>query len=121
MAPSLGLRSCGRIRDNPEGTPRIGHPDDHDGHVVAGIVGLEPEHVAGDFLGQRGCRSGVGGDDRLAAAVAANAGSAAALAEGVVHEVLDFQSNDPKDDVAVVAVRVPGAPRGSLGVVPDSR
>ncbi len=68
-------------------------------------------------------------DDRLAAAVVTNAGSANALAEGIAHDVLRFQSNDPNDDVAVVALRVPPAarpsgpvtdPRGSLGVVPDS-
>lgn len=67
-------------------------------------------------------RSGAGfyGDHRLAEAVAGNVGSATALAEGIAHDVLRFQSDDPKDDVAVVALRVPIGPRGSLGVVPDS-
>lgn len=51
------------------------------------------------------------GEDRLVATVAANAGSAIALAESVVQEVLAFQAHDPKDDVALVAVRVP-TPRG---------
>jgi sigma-B regulation protein RsbU (phosphoserine phosphatase) len=60
------------------------------------------------------------GESRLEAVIAANAGSATALADGVAGDVLRFQSDDPQDDVAVVAIRVPAPPRGSLGVVPDS-
>jgi sigma-B regulation protein RsbU (phosphoserine phosphatase) len=49
------------------------------------------------------------GDDRLRASVSRHAGSAAALADGVLADVLDFQSGDARDDIAVVAVSVPSA------------
>jgi sigma-B regulation protein RsbU (phosphoserine phosphatase) len=49
------------------------------------------------------------GDDRLRASVARHAGSAASLADGVLADVLDFQSGDARDDIAVVAVSVPAA------------
>jgi sigma-B regulation protein RsbU (phosphoserine phosphatase) len=61
------------------------------------------------------------GDRRLGAVIAANHRmSATDLVDAIVGDVLEYQSNDPRDDVAVVAVRVPVNPRGSLGVVPDS-
>lgn len=47
------------------------------------------------------------GDERLVAAVSAHEGSAAALVQGVLDEVLVFQGNRPRDDIAVVAVQVP--------------
>jgi sigma-B regulation protein RsbU (phosphoserine phosphatase) len=59
------------------------------------------------------------GERRLEAVIAGHAGSAAGLVDGIAGDVLRYQSDHPTDDVAVVAVHVP-APRGSLGVVPDS-
>jgi sigma-B regulation protein RsbU (phosphoserine phosphatase) len=50
------------------------------------------------------------GDERLHASVARHAGSASSLADGVLADVLDFQSGDARDDIAVVAVSVPTAP-----------
>jgi sigma-B regulation protein RsbU (phosphoserine phosphatase) len=47
------------------------------------------------------------GDDRLRDSVVSRAGSAAAIADGVVADVLDFQGGDARDDIAVVVVRVP--------------
>jgi sigma-B regulation protein RsbU (phosphoserine phosphatase) len=47
------------------------------------------------------------GDERLAASAAAAGGSAASLVDGVLADVLAFQSGDARDDIAVVAVRVP--------------
>ncbi len=49
------------------------------------------------------------GEYRLQAVVADHMGSATALAEGLAEDVLRFQSGDPRDDVAVVTVRVPAA------------
>lgn len=67
-------------------------------------------------------RSGRGfyGERRLFEVIAGHTGSASGLVEGIAADVLRYQSDDPADDMAVVAVRVPAAPRGSLGVVPDS-
>jgi sigma-B regulation protein RsbU (phosphoserine phosphatase) len=48
------------------------------------------------------------GDERLAASVLAHR-DAALPAEDVLAEVLDFQQGNARDDIAVVAVRVPGA------------
>ena len=50
-----------------------------------------------DFFGER----------RLEEAAAKGAGSAAAMVAVVLDEVLAFQSGDPRDDVALLAVRVP--------------
>jgi sigma-B regulation protein RsbU (phosphoserine phosphatase) len=50
------------------------------------------------------------GDARLlatVAAVAADAPSAGVLIEGILAQALQFQSGDPRDDITVVAVRVP--------------
>lgn len=47
------------------------------------------------------------GESRLRASVAGGAGSAATLAEGVLADVLQFQLGDARDDIAIVAVRVP--------------
>jgi sigma-B regulation protein RsbU (phosphoserine phosphatase) len=46
------------------------------------------------------------GDERLLSA-AARDGSAAALVESLVREVVDFQAGRPRDDIAVLAVGVP--------------
>ena len=51
------------------------------------------------------------GEERLRANVARGSGSAASLAETLVADVLAFQGGDARDDIAVVAVRVP-PPRG---------
>jgi phosphoserine phosphatase RsbU/P len=47
------------------------------------------------------------GDARLRGAVAAYTESASSLTEGILGDVLQFQSGEPRDDIAVVAVRVP--------------
>jgi phosphoserine phosphatase RsbU/P len=51
------------------------------------------------------------GEDRLEAALSRHAASATSLTHGVLAEVLDFQSGLARDDIALVAVRVP--PDGS--------
>jgi sigma-B regulation protein RsbU (phosphoserine phosphatase) len=50
------------------------------------------------------------GEERLAASVARGTGSATSLAETLVGDVLAFQGGDARDDIAVVAIRVPTAP-----------
>jgi phosphoserine phosphatase RsbU/P len=50
------------------------------------------------------------GDDRLRVSVARHAGSARSLADGVLADVLEFQSGDARDDIAVIAVSVPVSP-----------
>ena len=47
------------------------------------------------------------GDDRLAATITANGASATSLVGGILREVLAFQNGDPRDDIAVVAIRLP--------------
>ncbi|MCU1676187.1 MAG: rsbP 3 [Frankiales bacterium] len=46
-------------------------------------------------------------DDGLSRSVARNAGSASTVAEGILADVLHFQGGVPRDDIAVVAFRVP--------------
>jgi sigma-B regulation protein RsbU (phosphoserine phosphatase) len=55
------------------------------------------------------------GDERLRARVAAGGGSAVTVVDGVLQDVLAFQAGNPRDDIAVVAVRVPDR----LGPRPD--
>jgi sigma-B regulation protein RsbU (phosphoserine phosphatase) len=50
------------------------------------------------------------GDDRLVASLAAGRLSAPALVEGLLDEVMQFQSQQPRDDIAVVVIAVPGPP-----------
>jgi sigma-B regulation protein RsbU (phosphoserine phosphatase) len=47
------------------------------------------------------------GERRLADAVVRHAGSATALADGIVADVLAYQAGNARDDIAVVAIRVP--------------
>jgi sigma-B regulation protein RsbU (phosphoserine phosphatase) len=47
------------------------------------------------------------GEGRLHVSVVAHGASAPALVEGLLAEVLEFQHDRPRDDVAVVALRVP--------------
>lgn len=47
------------------------------------------------------------GEQRLADSAVAHAGSATALTEGVLADALTFQEGAPRDDIVVVAVRVP--------------
>ena len=47
------------------------------------------------------------GEHRLATTAARYPGSAGALVYGILASVLDFQTGDPRDDIAVVALRVP--------------
>lgn len=51
------------------------------------------------------------GDDRLLARLAGRAVSPATLAAGVLADVLAFQSGNPRDDIAMVAVGVPDPAR----------
>lgn len=46
-------------------------------------------------------------DEGLRAAIAAHRGSAGSLTDGILGDVLAFQGDNPRDDIAVVAVRVP--------------
>lgn len=48
-------------------------------------------------------------DERLVATVAAHTGDAASLTETVLADVLEFQGGLPRDDIALVALRVPDA------------
>jgi sigma-B regulation protein RsbU (phosphoserine phosphatase) len=47
------------------------------------------------------------GDDRLLAVIDGHRGSAADLVEAVVADVLDFQRQEARDDIAVLAIGVP--------------
>jgi sigma-B regulation protein RsbU (phosphoserine phosphatase) len=47
------------------------------------------------------------GEDRLRAAVAAHAGSAGSVVEGILADVLDFQRGSARDDIALVVLRAP--------------
>lgn len=47
------------------------------------------------------------GDSGMAAAVAGNAGSAESITAGILSDVLAFQGDDPRDDIAIVVVTVP--------------
>lgn len=47
------------------------------------------------------------GEARLAAAAACSVDSAEALTSAVLSEVLEFQAGRPRDDIAIVAIRVP--------------
>ena len=49
-------------------------------------------------------------DERLVSAFADHTGDASSLTETVLADVLDFQGGLPRDDVALVALRVPGPP-----------
>jgi phosphoserine phosphatase RsbU/P len=51
--------------------------------------------------------NGFYGEERLEHLVAAGAESAQEMTETVLNEVLSFQSGNPRDDIVVVAVRVP--------------
>ena len=48
------------------------------------------------------------GEKRLSEAIQRHAGSASSVTDGLLGEVLDFQSGDARDDIAIVTVRVPG-------------
>ena len=47
------------------------------------------------------------GDDRVGSVLAAAGGSAAATVDELLRQVLEFQDGSPRDDIAIVAVRVP--------------
>ena len=50
------------------------------------------------------------GDERLVEVVSADPGSAQGLVDIVLNAVLGFQSGNPRDDVALVGVRIPDVP-----------
>ncbi len=54
------------------------------------------------------------GDDRLATFFAIHGGSATALADSLLKELLDFQSGQPRDDIAFVTVAMPNNPSDQL-------
>ena len=47
------------------------------------------------------------GEDRLAALLAGTRRGAAAVAERIADEVVDFQDGLPRDDIALVVLKVP--------------
>jgi sigma-B regulation protein RsbU (phosphoserine phosphatase) len=47
------------------------------------------------------------GDDRVVSVVAGSPASAAATVDELLDQVLAFQAGAPRDDIAIVAVRVP--------------
>ncbi|MCU1502386.1 MAG: rsbP 3 [Ilumatobacteraceae bacterium] len=47
------------------------------------------------------------GEQRISDALATYGSSATALADGLLHEVLDFEQQHPRDDIGLVAIRVP--------------
>jgi sigma-B regulation protein RsbU (phosphoserine phosphatase) len=53
------------------------------------------------------CGGAFYGEIRLAGALQRGAGSAESLVDGVLSDVLHFQAGYPRDDIAVVAIRVP--------------
>jgi sigma-B regulation protein RsbU (phosphoserine phosphatase) len=86
----LGLLTRTRFRDH---------------EVVLGSGDTVVLYTDGVTEGRRG--RDLFGEERLHAAIAAHAASAFALTHGLLDEVLRFQDGDPRDDIAVVAVRVP--------------
>jgi sigma-B regulation protein RsbU (phosphoserine phosphatase) len=49
------------------------------------------------------------GDERLERAIVTYAGAASTVTNGLLREVLDFQSGDARDDIAIVTLRTPDA------------
>jgi sigma-B regulation protein RsbU (phosphoserine phosphatase) len=90
----------------------LGVLDDPELHDTA--IDLQPGDVLTFFTdgvteGRRG--PDFFGDDRLKALLAASRqDDAATIARRIVDEVVDFQSGAPRDDIAVVVVRVPDEP-----------
>jgi sigma-B regulation protein RsbU (phosphoserine phosphatase) len=97
-----GLRSVGQqgallgVFDNPD------------------LVDTEVDLVAGDTLvlytdGVTEGRNATDfyGETRLDAAASASYGTAESMVQGILDDVLQFQDGRPRDDIAVVAVRVP--------------
>ena len=50
------------------------------------------------------------GDGRLATVLAAHSRSVSALLDGLLEDVMRFQSGQPRDDIALVTVAVPDDP-----------
>ena len=96
------------------------------------LVGVEPDRTfsdsdvtlrPGDALvlytdGVTEGRSGKDffGSERLEAAVTAHSASASSLTSGILRDVLAFQAGTPRDDIVILAVRVPPpSGRGATG------
>jgi sigma-B regulation protein RsbU (phosphoserine phosphatase) len=47
------------------------------------------------------------GEERLSAVVASHRASARSIVDGVLDDVLAFQADNPRDDIALVAIRIP--------------
>ncbi len=65
-----------------------------------------------DGVTEARCGAEFYGEERLAGTIADHGGSARSLAEGIAADVLAFQGGDSRDDVAVVALRLPLEPVG---------
>ncbi len=103
------------LKSGGEPPVSIGTP----GTLVGAFPGIEREStelalVPGDqvLLYTDGVTEGRRGrvmydDDRLVAAFAAHTGDSSSLTETVLAEVLEFQGGMPRDDIALVALRVP--------------
>ena len=117
----VATTSCGGhpsplLRDDVGGSARpIGEPGSLLG-VLDEPVLIDTRHPLGsgatlllytDGVTEARNRSGFFGETRLHDAVAASSGSAEELARGVLQAVVEFQNDDPRDDIAVVVVRVP--------------
>ena len=81
----------------------------HDAEVVLSPGDVVVLYTDGVTEGRRG--QDLFGESRLKAAIRAHARSARSLTEGILQEVLRFQAGDPRDDIALVTVRVPLRPR----------
>jgi sigma-B regulation protein RsbU (phosphoserine phosphatase) len=60
-----------------------------------------------DGVTEARCGKAFYGEERLAATVARRFDSAQALTSAILTEVLDFQTGQPRDDIVIVAIRVP--------------
>ena len=81
-------------------TPRF-----HDAEVVLRPGEAILLYTDGVTEGRRG--QAFYGEDRLKASIMGNGGSASALVDGILADVLHFQLGNPRDDIALVAVRTP--------------
>jgi sigma-B regulation protein RsbU (phosphoserine phosphatase) len=93
----------------------IGEPGSLVGAIEGATFGQQERHLRpGDGLllytdgVTEGRRDGeFFGEHRLVQAVVESSGSAASMVAHVLGDVLEFQAGDPRDDIAVLAVRVP--------------
>ena len=82
-----------------------------DEHVTLGLGDSLVLYTDGVTEGRRGDE--FYGDDRLHALLTAPSGNAAELSRAIVDDVVAFQSERPRDDIAVLVIQVPPASAGS--------